>query len=247
MRYSCWSPASSSTQRRLALQPLEDLDRVLASRDLHGQRPGQRVGDAREGQELAGGSREGVEHLAHQVVGDRAVVARERRQEGLRRLRVPHRLHREPEAGGPPARPPLQPPGLVGGQGQPGALREDGGLGGREGEAIRPQVPQPALEPQARERQRGVEPARQQEPQTPGPVQDERAQLAHRRRVTDLVDVVEDEGDRRVRDVERVAEPGEEVPVVRSPRRGEIAHLGAGPRIRTSAARIADQSRWASS
>ena len=104
-------------------------------------------------QQLARPAGQARQHLAGEVVGHRAVVAREPRHERVRIGLAPHRQPGEPQAGGPALRALEQALDEAGRQLEAELVEQRRGLVQREGEVGRAQLAEAAGEPQALERQ----------------------------------------------------------------------------------------------
>ena len=135
---------------------------------------------------------------------------------------VAQRQRGEPEAGGPALRPLPQPPQALGLELRPRRRQQRRGLVEREGEVGLPELADRALQPQAADPQRRVDPRGDHHAQVARRVAQQPVEVGDGRRVAELVQVVEHQHDRLAERLERVDERGD----------GEVDVLGRVERER---------------
>ena len=209
-------------ERVLALELRQPLGRARIARDRRGQVGAHLADHRRPEQERDELRRLAGQHLRHEVVGHREVVAGEGRHERGRVRVVAQRQRGEPEAGGPALRPLPQPPQALGLELRPRRREQRRGLVEREGEVGLPELADRALQPQAADPQRRVDPRGDHHPQVARRVAQQPVEVGDGRRVAELVQVVEHQHDRLAERLERVDERGD----------GEVEVLGRVERER---------------
>ena len=157
---------------------------------------------------VAGG--QARQDLAREVVGHRAVVAREPRHERVRIGLAPHRQPREPQAGGPALRALEQARDQAGRQLEVELVEQRRGLLQREGEVGRAQLAEAAGEPQALERQLRIRAAGRDDVHGVAAVHEQLPERCERRAAQE-VEVIEHQRGALGRRRERVGEPQRDV------------------------------------
>jgi hypothetical protein len=218
--------AGRREQRVVAREPREDARRVGPA--------GERVGEVGRGgvddrdaeQVLADVRRLLGKDLGEQVVGHRAVVAREVGDErGRVRVRA-HRQRRESQTGGPALGALPQRLGRLRVHRDVRCAEQLDGLREREGEVAAADLGELAGHAQPPDAQRWVHARGDHEAQRGRGMAEQPVEVAQRRRVADLVQVLEHEHDRLVEVLERVHESGEDQVRVLA---GLDLELGYGP------------------
>ncbi|MEF2529284.1 hypothetical protein [Streptomyces sp. CS62] len=160
-------------------------------------------------QQLAGGGGLDGEHLRQQVVGDGLPGGGRRAGKGEGVLGVRHGQGAQPQPGGPPlgAFEQQVDHAPVGGAAALRRLQEAGGLGAGEGEVPSADLRDPALHPVAVQRQPGLGPAEDDEPEGGTGVFHDEAEAGADVRAADPVEAVEDEDQRNPRFFEGGGDP----------------------------------------
>ena len=160
-----------------------------------------------------------VEDLAGQVLGDRALVARELGEEGGGVVGAAQRERGQPQAGCPAIRARMQTPRPAPGvSARPVAFSRAAVSSSGEPQDVGAELVQPTLQPQPGDRDRRVGPAGEDEPHAPSAGADQPGEVAQDLTAGQLVHVVEHEAHRRSRAVQHVGERLHEVCVVRRSR-----------------------------
>ena len=193
-------------ERRLAAEDVEPLVGVGPCRQFDGDHSPQGGAHADHPQEVLRVRAHAVEDLDRQVLGDRALVTREIREERGLVIGAAQREGGEPEPGGPAIRAGLQYGHLRRRQLEAGGSSMRRGVVKREAQGVGPDLEQPALEPQSWHGDRRVRPAGQDEPQARGAAADQPGEVPQYLPRGQFVHVVQNDPDRRLGAVQRVGE-----------------------------------------
>jgi hypothetical protein len=178
-------------ERGLAFERGEHASGVLPSRQFGGEPARNRFADADHAKELLHVFGQPGENLSDEVVGNRALVAGELRQELVGISGGGQAESGEAQAGCPSAGAPVQQPDLRGREMQTRPLVQLRGLGRRESHLRGTQLPQPARQAQPWKRQRGIAAARQDELHAARAVPDEDLEAVQGLRLHQLVNAPE--------------------------------------------------------
>jgi hypothetical protein len=216
------APAEPGDERGGALNPAQDVDGVGAPGQRDCERRRQRVADAHPAQDVADVCGQPVEHLAGEVVGERAVRDVELVEESSYLVRVPPVTQSdcdETQSCGPPLGAGEHHRDLLGLDVKAGIAQELRGLGRTETQMIGPDLRQLALGTEPRDVQGRIAARRQHQSQAARSVADQAGDRAQRCGCGQQVHVVEDQDERARQRVERVDHLGEQVQLAQPPAR----------------------------
>jgi hypothetical protein len=193
-------------QRRRLAEVVELPVGVVPCRQLGGEPGRQRGAHADRAEEPLRVRAQRVEDLAGQVLGHRALVPGEVGEEAGRVIGPAQGESGQPQAGSPALRARVQHGQRRRCQLEAGGRQQRGRLVQREAQGIHPQFVQSALQPEPRDRDRRVGPAREDQAQSRRPAADQPGELSQDLPSGQLLHVVEDQPNRGLEGVHGVRE-----------------------------------------